>query len=87
MTNLTILDLDALNISSGYYLSWILDVEIDLDAVGLENTNQVWQQHIYSRICQSNSLSSSSSSPSVSRDIISFSNVSFRTTCMIDTIT
>jgi len=35
MSNLAKLEFEALNISGENYLSWILDVEIHLDAMGL----------------------------------------------------
>ena len=38
MSNLAKLEFVALNISGKNYLSWVLDVEIHLDAMNLENT-------------------------------------------------
>ena len=38
MTNITKLEFAALDISSKNYLSWILGVEINLDAMNLGNT-------------------------------------------------
>lgn len=38
MSNLTKLEFVALDISGKNYLSWIVDVEIHLDAMNFENT-------------------------------------------------
>ena len=38
MSNLTKLEFVALDITGKNYLSWVLDVKIDLDANGLRNT-------------------------------------------------
>ena len=38
MSNLAKLEFVALDISSKYYLSWVLDAEIHLDAMNLGNT-------------------------------------------------
>ena len=45
MSNLTKLEFLALDITSKNYLSWILDVEIHLDAMGLGDTIKEEMKH------------------------------------------
>lgn len=61
MSNLTKLEFIALDISGNNYLSWILNLEINLDAMNLEHARKNGTPSIISKSSKNNDFYSPSS--------------------------